>query len=108
MAAVNQYAELHATGAALREKCVQGGADGSTSEQHVVHQDDILVLNGKADLQFAHHRFRPNGGKVVAIKRDVQGADRNADVFILPTDVSDRLAQPLRQWYAATPDPNQP
>src|SRR5215470_17893231 len=61
----------------MREQGIHGGTDGAPGEEDVVDQDDVPVLDVKANFGFLHYRFGTEGGEVVPVKSYVQRTDRN-------------------------------
>src|SRR4029077_434374 len=61
------------------------------------------TLNGKANFRFLHHGLRPQRRKVIAIKRDIERADRNLLLF----DLLNHLAQPFGDGNSATANSDQ-
>ena len=72
MATINQHAKLNAARTAMIEQCVQRRSRGPSGVEHVVHQDDVLVLDIELHGALFHLRAMANGGEIVAIKRDVE------------------------------------
>ena len=103
MAAINQHAKLNAAGTAMIEQCIQRRSRGPSGIEHVVNQDDVLVLDVELHGALLHFRAMADGGEIVAIERDVEGADRDCGFF----DASQDLRQPLRQRHAAPHDADQ-
>ena len=76
---------------------------GPPGVEHVIHQDDVLVLDVELHGAGLHLRAMPDGREIVAIERNVQGADRHGGFF----DASQNLCQPLRQRHTAPHDADQ-
>src|SRR5271155_2632689 len=77
MAAVNQHAESDAFGTAQVEEPVHGGANSAAGVEHVVHDHQVAIIHVEIDFVRVDDRLRADGGKIVAVERDVYGADRN-------------------------------
>src|SRR6266849_7753156 len=103
MGAVNQYAELHLLGTSLAKQGIQGGANGPAGVENVIDQDDVLAGDREPNLGLLHHRFRAQGGEVVAIQSDVQGADRDRSFL----DACDHLSQALGNRHSSPADAHQ-
>ena len=86
------------------EQRVQRGARGASGVEHVVHQDDVLVLDVELHLALAHFGPVADGGEVVAIEGDVERADGHFGLL----DAAQDLRQALRQRHAAAHDADQP
>ena len=84
-------------------EAVEGGPDGSAGEEHVVDQDDELVIDGEGDFGLPHERLRSDLGQIVSVEGDVESADRNRRTF----DVLDLLREPSGQRDATSPDPDE-
>src|SRR5215475_12322163 len=82
--AINENTELHAARTPMVEKRVHGGADSAAGIKHVVQEDHVFVHNISSQRRsFFDHRAGANGGKVVAIQSDIQGAYRHGRFFNL-------------------------
>src|SRR5256885_5717049 len=103
MAAINQHAELNAARAAMIEQRVKRGARCAAGIEHVVAEDDTLLRHRHADFALLHQRLWTDGGKVIAIKRDIQGSNRHWHFF----DLLDQLPQALRQRHAPAANPDE-
>ena len=102
VAAVDQHRELDGARPAEVVERVERGADGAAGEEHVVDQhDDLAVDPAGRDLggQGAG-RLQP---QVVAVHRDVEGADGHG----VPLDRGDPLGEPAGQRDAAGRDAEQ-
>src|SRR5207245_4825588 len=62
-------------------------------EEDVVDQGDDLVVDREVERRFVDDRRVADARQVVAIERDVDGAERHGDALVL----ADGLAQPRRQ-----------
>jgi hypothetical protein len=56
VAAVGEHGELHAGGAAVVEQRLDAGADGAAGEEHVVDEDDGVVLEPERQVRGVDHR----------------------------------------------------
>src|ERR1035437_7724929 len=72
----------------MGKKGVESSARGAAGVKHVVDQDDLLALDGKADFHFLHHGFGAECGKVITIKRDIERAHGNFFFFFAPCCIS--------------------
>jgi hypothetical protein len=92
MAAVDQDAEANSLGAAEIEEAVHRGADGSPGVKDIVYDHEVAVVDRERYFVGVHDGLRAHGGKIVAIERDVDGADGNLDA----RKTLDGLRQSLR------------
>jgi len=83
VSAVDEYTELNPAGASVGEKRVQRRTNGASGEQNVIDQHNVLSVDIHSDIRCLHDRPWAQRGKVVAVKGDVQGADRNG-LFLHP------------------------
>ncbi|MNJ65768.1 hypothetical protein D3C77_618060 [compost metagenome] len=72
---VEQTHQRHAGRTAIVEQFVEGGADGTTAHQHVVDQDQMLAFDLEWQLRWAHLRVQAVLAEVIAIERNVEGAE---------------------------------
>ncbi len=103
VAAVDQHGEAYGAGPAEVGQRVERGADRPPGEQHVVDQDDDLVVDaagGQRGLVRAAGGLR---AQVVAVHRHVELADRDGRAL----DGGDLLRDPVRQRHAAGVQPEQ-
>ncbi len=84
----------------MRKKGVEGGARGAAGIKHVVDQHDPLTFDGKTNLRFLHHRLGAQGGKVIAVERDIE----RAHGYFLLFNLLNHFAQPLGDGHSATAD----
>src|SRR5580692_788082 len=103
MAAVNQHAEANAFGAAEVEETVHGGADGAAGVEHIVHDHQVAIIHAETDFVRVHYRLRAHGGKIVAVERDVYGADWN----IHAGEILDGFRQALGERNASAANADQ-
>jgi hypothetical protein len=82
---------------------VERGADGAAGVEHVIAEHHVPAFNINADRSFSDHGTHIRGGKIVAVKLDVEHT-RVDGMFLNP---GDELAQSLGQWDPASLDPHQ-
>ena len=78
-AAVKQHRQFDHAGAAEVEQLVEGGARGTTGEQHVVDQDHVRAIDVEGDLGALRFCMQALAGVVVAVEGDVDCAQRLGD-----------------------------
>ena len=100
VAAVDEHTELNAARTAVIEQRVQRRSRRPAGVEHVVHQNDVLVLDVEFHFAGRHLGTMADRGKVVAIEGDVERSDRHFGLL----DAAQDLGQPLRQRYSATLD----
>src|SRR5215471_2458124 len=100
VAPVDQHREANRAGPAEVDQAVQRGPHGAARVEHVVAEDDSAAVQVEVDLGLLQERLRGDQRKVVAIERDVEGADGEG----LLDEVSQRRGQPGRQRDAASAD----
>jgi hypothetical protein len=93
VAAVDQDAERNAARTAKVKKAVHGGADGTAGVEHIVNQDQIHAVDGEGDIGRLQDGLRRDFGKIVAVKRDIKGADGNFDAVNAAHGLSDALGK---------------
>ena len=102
--AVDQHGQTDRAGSAELGQRVERGADRPAVEQHVVDEDDDLVVDAPA----GHHGVLQGAGRpaaqVVAVHRDVQRADGHVGAGL---DAADPLGDALRQRDTAAGDAEQ-
>src|SRR5215831_13298616 len=103
MAAVNERKQLNAARTSVIEQRVERGARSTARIEHVVHQDDVFVLDIELHFLRAHLGTMPDRGKVVAVERNVESADRDSHFF----DPPQNFGETLRQRNTAALDANQ-
>src|SRR5579863_5546078 len=103
MAAVNQHAEANALGAAEIEETVHGGANGAAGVEHVVHDYQVAIIHAEIDFVGVHDGLRADGGKIIAVERDVYRADRDLHAG----EIFDGFGQAFRERNAAAADSDQ-
>ena len=86
---------------AVVEDLVHRGADGAPGVQHVVHQDDLRVLDREADIRRPHARGEPLLLVVVAVEGHVDDAQRQ----LQPERPVQALARPTRRRCGCPPAP---
>jgi hypothetical protein len=100
VAAIDEHRQTDRARPAVVDERVHRGADGAPGEQHVVHQNDDLVVDREVQRRLADDRRVADAREVVAVERDVQGAERDGRVLV----GADRVAQPDGQDVAARAD----
>src|SRR5271170_3516690 len=103
MAAVNQHAESDAFGTAQVEEPVHGGANSAAGVEHVVHDHQVAIIHVEIDFVRVDDRLRADGGKIVAVERDVYGADRDLHAG----EIFDGFRQTFGEGDAAAADADQ-
>src|SRR5580704_7232244 len=100
MAAVNKDAEADALGSAEVEEAVHGGTNGAAGVEHVVHDHEVAIVYAETDFVRVHDGLRAYGGEIVAVERDVYGADWDVHAG----EIFDGFRQAFGEWNAAAPD----
>src|SRR6185369_9236566 len=98
--AIDEHRKLHATRASEVDQLIERGADRATSVKHVVDQHDVAVLDGAGKIGTIKNWFRADCRKVIAIKRDVEYADRWTITF----EVSNLLRHAFGERHSAASD----
>ncbi len=75
-AAFHQYRQHDRGWAAVIEQFIERGADGAAGVQHVVDQDDVPVIDVERQVGRLHLRVHADAGEVVAVKGNVEAAER--------------------------------
>jgi len=70
--AIDEHRETDRAGPAVVDERVHRGANGSSGEQHVVHQNDDLVVDREVQRRLADDRRVADACEVVAVERDVE------------------------------------
>src|SRR5215510_5509584 len=99
-AAIDEHCQLHAARASEVDQLIERGADRATGVKHVVNQHDVAVFDVAGKISAVHNRFRTDCRKVVAIKRDVEYADRWSITF----KVGNLLRHAFGEWHSASSD----
>ena len=86
-------AELDAARASVIEQGVQGGTSGAAGVEHVVHQDDVLVLDVELHGALAYLGAMTDGREIVAVEGDVEGANRDFRFLDAAKDFREALGQ---------------
>ena len=76
VAAVDEDREADGAGAPEVDDAVEGGADRPSRVEDVVAEENGAAVQVEVDLGLLQERLRRDRGKVVAVERDVEGADR--------------------------------
>jgi len=98
--AIDQHRETDRARSAVVDERVHGGADGASGEQHVIHEDDDLVVDGEVERRLADDRRVADAREVVAVERDVERTEWDGRVLVR----ADRVAKPDGQDVAARAD----
>ncbi len=91
---------MHAGRPAVVKQRVQRGTNGAAGVQHVVHQDDVFAGDREIDFGGAVHGLFGNSREIVAIKIDVEEADRDGEIL----KILDFFGEPEREGNAAAAD----
>src|SRR5919204_2641574 len=104
VAAVSQYGQLHAFGAAVVEEGVDGGAHGAAGVEHVVDEDDRDAVQREVDVRGEYHRLAVPGAHagVVPGEGDVEVAERDRST----DQLLHALVQPCRDHRSSPVDPD--
>jgi hypothetical protein len=97
MSAVDQNAQSNPLWTAEVEKPIHGGTDGASRVEHVIDDYQIATVYREADFRGLHHGLRRHGGEIVAVKSDVERADR--DIYFRKAE--NRSRQALRERHSA-------
>ena len=99
VAAVHQHDELNRLGPAEIDQRVERRARRAAGVEHVVHQQDLRVVDREGNLGAAHHRLRADRvpHQIVAVERDVERAGRH----LVAGDLLD--ARGPGAWRCGTP-----
>jgi hypothetical protein len=90
-----KHQQLHEARAAVGEEGIERGARGAAGVKNIVDQDDLLMLRWRKPISaLLDDGLGSQGGKVVAIERDVEGAHGN---FLL-LDLLNHLGRGARRW----------
>ena len=100
VAAVDEDREPHGAGPAELGERVEGGADRATGVEHVVDEDDDLVVDATGGDARAVRRAHRVAAQVVAVERDVELADGDRR----PLDLLDARRETARERDAARGD----
>ena len=97
VAAVDEHGQLDARGPAEVDQLVQGRAHRAAREEHVVHEHHRAPVDGGRNVGALEDGLRPDGGEVVAVEGDVEGAHRR----LHPPRLAQARGQAAREGYAA-------
>ena len=109
MPAVDEHGELDARRATVVEQCLDRRANRPTGVEHVVDEDARPPLEGEVELGATDERLRVErrlatpDEHVVAVERDVDGAEHRLDVASL----GDERLEPACERNAARVDPDE-
>ena len=102
MAAVGEHGELDARGPPVAEQRLDGGADGAAGVEDVVDDDDGALVDREVDVRGVDDGLLRAAGQVVAVKGDVEVAERHVGV----EQVGDEAPEPRGEDRPATMDPD--
>jgi hypothetical protein len=98
--AIDEHRETDRAGPTVINERVHRGADGASGEQHVIHENDDLVVDREVQRRLADDRRIADAREIVAVERDVERAERNGRVLVRAY----RIAKPDGQDVAARAD----
>ena len=102
MTAIDEHRETDRAGPAVVDERVHRGADGAPGEQHVVYDNDDLVVDREVQRRLADDRRVADACEVVPVEGDIERTEGDGRVLIR----ADRVAQPDGQDVAARTDTN--
>jgi len=97
MSPVNQHAQAHSLGTPQVKKPVHRRTNRASRVEHVIHDDQVLVVDGKRNVAGLQDRLGGHFGKVIAIESDIQRAHRHVNTI----DAAHRLRDSSREGNAA-------
>ena len=97
MTAIDDHRETDRAGPPVVDKRVHRGADGASGEQHVINENDDLVIDREVQRRLANDRRVADTREVVPVERDVERAERDGRILVR----ADRVAKPDGQDIAA-------
>ena len=100
--AIDEHRETDRAGPAVVDERVHRRADGASGEQHVIHENDDLVVDREVQRRLADDRRVADAREVVPVERDVERTEGNGRVLVR----ADRVAKPDGQDVAARADTN--
>src|ERR1700758_904556 len=83
------------------EEGVQSGTDRTSGVEHVVHEDYDFSRDREADLRLLHHGFGTEGGKIVAVERDIEGTHGDGGLLNTPDHLGQALGKGISPPAAA-------
>ena len=105
MPAIDEHDQLDFLRTAEIDQRVERGANRAPRIQHVVHEQDFLIVDRERNLRAAHQRLGPDGmpHHVIAVQRDVErpGPQR------LVRDLLEHPGETLGEHVAARADADQ-
>jgi len=84
VAAVHQDRETYGARTSVVDQGIHRGSNRPAGEEHVVDEHDDPFVDGEWDFRLAHHRRVADSGQVVAVERDVDGAERDQGALVRP------------------------
>ena len=100
VAAVHQHRETYGARTSVVDQGIHRGSNRPAGEEHVVDEHDDPFVDREWDFRLAHHRRVADSGQVVAVERDVDGAERDQGALVRPN----RRLDAGRERVAARPD----
>jgi hypothetical protein len=100
VAAIDEHREADSAGPPVVNECVHRRADGASGEQHVVDENDDLVVDREVQRRLADDRRVADAGQVVPVEGDVERTERDGRVLVR----TDRVAKADGQDVAARTD----
>src|SRR5208283_4309431 len=100
LAAIDQHRELNRFGTAEIRYRTEGGTHGAPGVEHIIDEDHALAIERERDVAPDEARIARRALLVVAIGRDIEGADRD----VRHADLAQRFDETLGQCRAATHD----
>ena len=100
MTAIDEHRETDRAGAAIVDERIHRSPDGASGEQHVIDENDDLVVDREVQRGLADDRRVADAREVVAVERDVERTEWDGRVLVR----ADRVAKPDGQDIAARAD----
>jgi len=100
--AIDEHGQTDRARPAVVDERVHRGADGAPGEQHVIYENDDLVVDREVQGRLADDRRVADARQIVPVERDVERPERDGRVLVR----TDRIAQPDGQDVAARTDTN--
>jgi hypothetical protein len=100
--AIDEHGKTDRARPAVVDERVHRGTDGAPSEQHVIYENDDLIVDREVQGRLADDRRVADACEVVAVQGDIEGTERDGRILVR----ADRVAQPDGQDVAARTDTN--
>src|SRR5262245_2575688 len=100
MAPIHQNRELDRSWSSEVHQTVEGGANGTSSEQHVIHEDGAPVGEREWYLRAFDFEMIMATPQIIAVEGDIDHAQRHS----LSLDGADLLRQPPGEMNPTRPD----